>query len=265
MQENIFSRGNDSPTTPLGTRGLEIIAAIDIIEGKCVRLTKGDYSQKKIYNENPFEVAKEFEAAGIKRLHLVDLDGAKEGTVKNWKTLETIASGTSLIIDFSGGIKTENDVQLVFNSGASITAVGSIAVKNKNEFLRWTVKFGKDKFLLGADVSDNKIIVQGWTETTDIKIDDFIEGYLHEGVNQVFCTDVSKDGMLEGPAISLYRHLIKKFPELQLIASGGISSLTELEELKNIGCKGAIIGKALYEGKITLKELKPYLPSYAAN
>lgn len=265
MQENIFSRGNDSPTTPPGTGGLEIIAAIDIIEGKCVRLTKGDYSQKKIYNENPVEVAKEFEEAGIKRLHLVDLDGAKEGTVKNWKTLETIASGTSLIIDFSGGIKTESDVQLVFNSGASITAVGSIAVKNKNEFLRWVIKFGKDKFLLGADVSENKIIVQGWTEITDIEIDDFINGYLSEGVNQVFCTDVSKDGMLGGPAVSLYENLIKKFPELQLIASGGISSLTELEELKNIGCKGAIIGKAIYEGKITLKELKPYLPSYATN
>lgn len=237
---------------------MEIIPAIDIIDGKCVRLTQGDYSQKKVYNEYPLEVAKEFEDAGLKRLHLVDLDGAKNGTVKNWRVLETIAGKTSLIIDFGGGIKTEKDVQIVFDSGAAFVTVGSIAVKGEKEFINWLLKFGADKFLLGADVKNEKIAVAGWQETTDIWVYDFIEKYIQHGVNQVFCTDVSKDGKLEGPAIDLYKNIIEKFPSLFFIASGGVSSIKDLDDLKNAGCKGAIIGKAIYENRISLDEIKRF-------
>ncbi len=178
---------------------MQIIPAIDIIDGKCVRLTEGDYSQKKIYNEHPLEVAKQFEDVGLSRLHLVDLDGAKEGSVKNWKVLETIAGKTSLIIDFGGGIKKENDVEIVFNSGAALATVGSIAVKDETEFVKWLLIFGADKFLLGADVKEEKIAINGWQKKTDIGIYDFIEKYINNGVKQIFCTDVSKDGKLEGP------------------------------------------------------------------
>src|SRR5690242_7557465 len=181
-----------------------IIPAIDIIDGKCVRLTQGDYEQKKIYNEYPLKVAKQFEDIGLKRLHLVDLDGAKAGAVKNWKVLETIAGKTSLIIDFGGGIKQEKDVEIVFNSGAAMATIGSLAVKSKDIFSTWLQQFGADKFLLGADVKDEKIAVSGWLETTDIWIHDFIESYIQQGIQQVFCTDVSKDGMMQGPAINLY-------------------------------------------------------------
>lgn len=232
-----------------------IIPAIDIIDGKCVRLTQGDYSKKKIYNEYPLEVAKKFEDAGLKRLHLVDLDGAKTGAVKNWKVLETIAGKTSLAIDFGGGIKTGKDVQIVFSSGAALATVGSMAVKNENELLKWLLVFGAEKFLLGADVKEEKITVAGWQETTDVWIYDFIEKYIQQGVQQIFCTDVSKDGKLEGPAIELYKSIILKFPDLHFIASGGVSSMNDLEELRNIGCKGVIIGKAIYEGRIVLTEL----------
>lgn len=234
---------------------MQIIPAIDVIDGKCVRLTQGDYSQKKIYNEHPLEVAKQLEDAGLKRLHLVDLDGAKAGTVKNWNVLETIASKTSLSIDFGGGIKREEDVKIVFNSGATMTTVGSIAVKNETEFVRWLLIFGADKFLLGADVKDEKIAVSGWTETTDIWVYDFIQKYMEHGVEQVFCTDVNKDGKLEGPSSELYKNIIAKFPQLHFIASGGISSLKNIEELVEMGCGGVIIGKAIYENKISLKEL----------
>ncbi len=234
---------------------MQIIPAIDVIDGKCVRLTQGDYSQKKIYNEHPLEVAKQFEDAGLKRLHLVDLDGAKAGKVKNWNVLETIASKTSLSIDFGGGIKREEDVKIVFNSGATMTTVGSIAVKNETEFVRWLLIFGADKFLLGADVKDEKIAVSGWTETTDIWVYDFIQKYMEHGVEQVFCTDVNKDGKLEGPSSELYKNIIAKFPQLHFIASGGISSLKNIEELVEMGCGGVIIGKAIYENKISLKEL----------
>jgi phosphoribosylformimino-5-aminoimidazole carboxamide ribotide isomerase len=234
---------------------MEIIPAIDIIDGKCVRLTQGDYGQKKIYNEHPLEVAKQFEDVGLQRLHLVDLDGAKNGAVKNWKVLETLASKTSLIIDFGGGIKKEEDVKIVFNSGAALATVGSLAVKNEEEFVKWLLIFGADKFLLGADVKDEKIAVSGWLETTDIWIYDFIESYIQQGIQQVFCTDVSKDGMLAGPSFDLYKRIIEKFPKLYFIASGGVSSVTDLEQLKEIGCKGAIVGKAIYEGKIGLNEL----------
>ena len=242
-------------SSPLGAEGF-IIPAIDIIDGKCVRLTEGDYSQKKIYNENPFDVALEFEDAGLQRLHLVDLDGAKAGAVKNWKVLETIASKTKLTIDFGGGIKTEKDVEIVFESGAELATVGSIAVKDEALFVSWLQQFGAAKFLLGADVKNEKIAIGGWLETTDVWIYDFIEKYIKHGVQQIFCTDVSKDGKLEGPSIELYKNIILKFPELHFIASGGVASLDDLKQLKDIGCKAAIVGKAIYEGRISPKSLK---------
>ncbi|WP_232372994.1 1-(5-phosphoribosyl)-5-[(5-phosphoribosylamino)methylideneamino]imidazole-4-carboxamide isomerase [Pinibacter aurantiacus] len=235
---------------------MEIIPAIDIIDGKCVRLTQGDYDQKKIYNEHPLEVAKEFEDAGLQRLHLVDLDGAKAGAVKNWKVLETIASKTSLTIDFGGGIKKEEDVKVVFDSGAALATVGSIAVKDEKTFVQWLQKFGAEKFLLGADVKDEKIAVGGWLETTDVWIYDFIEKYINHGVQQIFCTDVSKDGKLEGPSIDLYKNIIAKFPSLHFIASGGVSGSDDVHALREIGCTGVIIGKAIYEGRIAINDLK---------
>jgi phosphoribosylformimino-5-aminoimidazole carboxamide ribotide isomerase len=238
---------------------MQIIPAIDIIDGKCVRLSEGDYSQKKIYNEHPLEVAKQFEDAGLIRLHLVDLDGAKAGAVKNWKVLETIAAKTSLIIDFGGGIKNENDVKIIFNSGAALATVGTIAVKGETEFVKWLLIFGADKFLLGADVKDEKIAINGWIEKTDIWIYDFIEKYIAHGVREIFCTDVSKDGKLEGPSIDLYKNIMAKFPELHFIASGGVSKIKDLEELQTIGCKAAIVGKAIYEGRIKIPDLKIFL------
>ena len=259
VTENKDSSNLNSP--PGGGRqgALEIIPAIDIIDGKCVRLTHGDYNQKKIYNEHPLEVAKQFEGAGIKRLHLVDLDGAKAGVVKNWKVLETIAGKTSMVIDFGGGIKSEKDVQIVFDSGAGFATVGSIAVKDEKTFSEWLVKFGADQFLLGADVKEEKITVSGWTEDTELWVYDFIGKYVQKGMKQVFCTDVSKDGALEGPSTELYKNIVQKFPELRFIASGGVSSIDDVYQLQEIGCKGVIIGKAIYEGRIHLSELKPFL------
>jgi len=257
IKQTIESAQQDKSTslsTPLGAGGF-IIPAIDIIDGKCVRLTQGDYEQKKIYNEHPLEVAKMFEDAGLQRLHLVDLDGAKAGAVKNWKVLETIASKTKLTIDFGGGIKTNSDVDIVFNSGAALATVGSIAVKDKATFVSWLQQYGADKFLLGADVKDEKIAVGGWLETTDVWIYDFIESYVQQGVQQIFCTDVSKDGKLEGPSIELYKHIIEKFPELHFIASGGVATVQDLEVLQEIGCSGVIVGKAIYENRITLKDI----------
>lgn len=233
-----------------------VIPAIDVIDGKCVRLTQGDYSQKKIYNEHPLEVAKQFEDAGLNRLHLVDLDGAKAGAVKNWKVLETIAGKTSLVIDFGGGVKTSKDVTIIFNSGAALATVGSIAIKDEKEFINWLAQFGAGKFLLSADVKNEKIAIHGWQETSDIWVYDFIEKYIQHGIKQIFCTDVSKDGKLEGPSIGLYKNIIEKFPSLDFIASGGVSSMKDLEELEKIGCKGVIVGKAIYENRISLKELK---------
>ena len=235
---------------------MEIIPAIDIIEGKCVRLTQGDYSQKKVYNENPLEVAKEFEDAGLKRLHLVDLDGAKAGQVKNWKVLESLAGKTSLVIDFGGGVKAEKDAQIIFDSGAAMITIGSMAVKDEETFVSWLKKYGTEKFLLGADVKDEKIAVHGWLETTDVWIYDFIQKYTEHGVQQIFCTDVAKDGALQGPSIELYKNIIQKFPELHFIASGGVSNIDDVYQLEEINCKGVIIGKAIYEGRIKLSELK---------
>ncbi|HAI82377.1 MAG TPA: 1-(5-phosphoribosyl)-5-[(5-phosphoribosylamino)methylideneamino]imidazole-4-carboxamide isomerase [Chitinophagaceae bacterium] len=236
-----------------------IIPAIDIIEGKCVRLTQGDYTQKKIYNEHPLEVALQFQDAGIQRLHLVDLDGAKAGAVKNWKVLETLASKTNLVIDFGGGIKQEADVNIVFNSGAALCTIGSLAVKNEALFVQWLQQYGAHKFLLGADVKQEKIAINGWLETTEVWIYDFLENYLQKGIQQVFCTDVSKDGKMEGPAIDLYTNILKKLPTLQLIASGGVANMSDITALAEAGCAGVIIGKAIYEGAITLADLKPFL------
>ena len=238
---------------------IEIIPAIDIIEGKCVRLSQGDYAQKKIYNENPLEVAKQFEDVGIKRLHLVDLDGAKLGKIVNWKVLETIAFQTNLIIDFGGGIKTENAIQAVFESGAKIAAIGSIAVKNPQLFFSWIGTYGSDKILLGADVKNEKIAVNGWIEQTEVSVFDFIKTNIKNGAKNIFCTDISKDGMLEGVSVELYKNIIREFSEINLIASGGVSSIKDIDELNEIGCKGVIIGKAIYEGRISLKDLKKYV------
>jgi phosphoribosylformimino-5-aminoimidazole carboxamide ribotide isomerase len=236
--------------------GLVIIPAIDIIDGKCVRLEQGDYNKISLYHKEPLEVAKKFEDAGLKRLHLVDLDGAREGAVKNWKVLETIAGKTSLVIDFGGGIKTEKDVEIVFDSGSFFATIGSIAVKNEEELVKWLLQFGADKFLLGADVKNEKITVSGWQEETKIWVYDFIQKWIDNEVKQIFCTDVSKDGKLEGPAIDLYENIISKFPGLFFIASGGVSSVDDLKRLEEIGCKGAIVGKAIYESKISLADLK---------
>lgn len=234
---------------------MQIIPAIDIIDGKCVRLTQGDYVQKTIYHSNPLEVAKQFEDAGLQRLHLVDLDGAKAGAIKNWKVLEAITEATSLVVDFGGGIKTEEDLKIVFHSGAAFATIGSLAVKNETLFVEWLQKYGAEKFLLGADVKGEKIAIGGWLETTDIDIYAFIEKYMGYGISQIFCTDVSKDGKLEGPSLELYQRIIHRFPELIFIASGGVATLEDLEELKLIGCCGAIVGKAIYENRITLTEL----------
>jgi phosphoribosylformimino-5-aminoimidazole carboxamide ribotide isomerase len=235
---------------------MEIIPAIDIIDGKCVRLTEGDYNTKKIYNENPLEVALQFEDAGLQRLHLVDLDGAKAGAVKNWKVLEKIAGKTSMVIDFGGGIKSPLDVQIVLGSGATLITVGSIAVKDESMFDTLLTEYAATKFLLGADVKGEKIAINGWTETTDIWVYDFIRKYIDKGIDQIFCTDVSKDGKLEGPSIDLYKNIIEKFPSLHFIASGGVSHIDDVRALADIGCSGVIIGKAIYEGRVSLKELK---------
>jgi phosphoribosylformimino-5-aminoimidazole carboxamide ribotide isomerase len=234
---------------------MEIIPAIDIIDGKCVRLTKGDYAQQKIYNENPVEVAKEFEAAGIKRLHMVDLDGAKAGKIVNLKVLEAVASQTNLVIDFGGGVKKITDVSDIINTGAAIVTIGSLAVKHPEVLEEWLLEFGPDKFLIGADVLDRKIKISGWLVDGGIDIDTFIGKMLALGVRNIFCTDISKDGAMEGPSIDLYKDIMNTHTEIKLIASGGVSNFHDVIELKEIGCSGAIIGKAIYEGTVTLKEL----------
>jgi phosphoribosylformimino-5-aminoimidazole carboxamide ribotide isomerase len=237
---------------------MQIIPAIDIIEGKCVRLTEGDYAQKKIYNEDPLEVAKQFEGVGLMRLHLVDLDGAKAGTVVNWKVLEKIANKTSLEIDFGGGIKTEATLKTVLDTGAAYATIGSLAVKERQTFEQWIEGFGATVFMLGADVFEEKIAVGGWIEKTTIDVYDFIGSYMQKGVTQLFCTDIQKDGKLEGPSIELYKKILQQYPSLQLIASGGVSQLKDLEELRTIGCSAAIVGKAIYENKISLSALSKF-------
>lgn len=236
-----------------------IVPAIDIIDGKCVRLTKGDYTTKIIYNEDPLEVAKEFEANGITHLHLVDLDGAKSGTVVNWQVLENVTHNTSLQVDFSGGIKTKQTAQKCFDLGAQQIAVGSLAVKNQKEFVDWIWAFGEEKLILGADVINEKIAINGWQETSTKSVYDFLDYYFEEGIDYVLCTDVSKDGMLQGPSFELYRNIIEEYPELKLIASGGVSTKDDLLQLKELGCYAAIVGKAFYEGKILMQDLKEFL------
>ncbi len=238
---------------------MKIIPAIDLINGKCVRLTKGDYSTKKIYNENPLEVAKSFENIGIKYLHLVDLDGAKSHAIKNGNVLEELASKTNLRIDFGGGIKTEASVKMAFDLGASQITVGSIAAKNPNLVYKWIEQFGADKIILGADVNDGMIAINGWQESTRFELEEYIKSYIAQGTKSVICTDISKDGMLAGSSIELYQQLLTRFPTLKLIASGGVTSLQELDKLKELGLEGAIIGKAIYENKITLKQLEAYV------
>jgi len=237
---------------------IQVIPAIDLIDGKCVRLTAGDYAQKTTYHENPVAVAQEFEQAGVKRLHLVDLDGAKAGKIINHAVLERIAKHTRLAIDFGGGIKTTEDVQKVIDVGATWATVGSIAAKNKELCTSWIQTFGADKILLGADVKNEYIAVAGWLETTNLHIIDFITYYTALGVQQIFCTDIAKDGMLQGSSVDLYKKILQQFPNLHLIASGGVATLQDIIDLDDIHCKAVIVGKAIYEGRVQLKDLQPY-------
>ena len=236
---------------------MKLIPAIDIIDGKCVRLSKGDYDTKKIYHENPLEIAKEYEAHGIHYLHLVDLDGAKAKAIKNLKTLEMLASQTNLIIDFGGGIKTRESLESAFNAGANQVTIGSVAVENPKLCVELISEFGAEKLILGADCLNRKIKTSGWLTDSDLDVLDFIKSYQLKGLKEVICTDISKDGMLEGPSFELYQEILKK-SEIALIASGGISSMQDLEDLRQLGCSGAIIGKAIYEGKISLQELQKF-------
>lgn len=237
---------------------IEIIPAIDIIDGKCVRLSQGDYDIKKIYNEDPLEVAKMFEDAGIRRLHLVDLDGAKAKRIINRNILEKIATKTSLIIDFGGGVQGDEDIEIAFNSGATMVTGGSIAVRNKALFSNWIIKYGCDKIILGADCKDHKIAVSGWQESTSLDIISFIGDYKKKGVQKVICTDISKDGMLQGPSIDLYKEILSSYKDLYLIASGGVSCFQDILDLETAGIPAVILGKAIYENRVTLKELSSF-------
>ncbi|MFC5683504.1 1-(5-phosphoribosyl)-5-[(5-phosphoribosylamino)methylideneamino]imidazole-4-carboxamide isomerase [Flavobacterium sp. MAHUQ-51] len=240
---------------------MRIIPAIDIIDGKCVRLSKGDYNTKIVYNENPLEVAKEFEAHGIEYLHLVDLDGAKSSRIVNHKILEQIATQTKLKIDFGGGLKADSDLKIAFESGANQITGGSIAVKNRPVFEEWITKFGAEKIILGADANNEKVAVSGWLEESNEDLVPFIQNYQSKGIEYVICTDIAKDGMLQGPSFDLYAKILSQAKGLKLIASGGISTFDELPKLAEIGCEGTIIGKAIYEGRITLKQLEQYIIS----
>ncbi|RFS21090.1 1-(5-phosphoribosyl)-5-[(5-phosphoribosylamino)methylideneamino]imidazole-4-carboxamide isomerase [Chitinophaga silvatica] len=254
-----FIRMEYQVNRPMTSKKFEIIPAIDIIDGKCVRLTQGDYNQQKIYNEHPLEVAKEFEDLGVKRLHLVDLDGAKKGAVVNWKVLENIAGKTNLITDFGGGIKTDKDIDIVFECGAALATIGSVAVKNPEIFFSWVNKYSADKIFLGADVKEEMIAVGGWLETTSLSVFDFLKSNIAAGVTNIFCTDIAKDGLLQGPSTDLYKKILEQFPAINFVASGGVSNIGDVAALQEIGCSGAIIGKAIYEGKISLNELKTFL------
>lgn len=234
---------------------MRIIPAIDIIDGKCVRLTKGDYSTTKIYNENPLEVAKQFEDSGIQYLHMVDLDGAKAKHIVNYKVLEQVASKTNLQIDFGGGIKTNEDCKIAFNSGAQQITAGSIAVSDKAQVLQWIAKYGAEKIILGADCRDKKIATHGWTNTSTLNVIDFIKDYEQAGILSVICTDIAKDGMLAGTSEMLYKDIMQQ-TTINLIASGGVASIDDAYALKEMGCEGVIIGKAIYEGRITMKQLE---------
>ncbi|MCB6231504.1 1-(5-phosphoribosyl)-5-[(5-phosphoribosylamino)methylideneamino]imidazole-4-carboxamide isomerase [Flavobacterium psychrophilum] len=238
---------------------MRIIPAIDIIDGKCVRLSKGDYNTKIIYNENPLEVAKKFEAHGVQYLHLVDLDGAKSSQIINYKILEKIASQTALKIDFGGGLKSDNDLRIAFESGANQITGGSIAIKNPNVFNEWIIKYGADKIILGADANNEKVAISGWLEESKEELIPFIQNYQNQGIKYVICTDIAKDGMLAGPSFNLYAKILSETKGIKLIASGGISTFDELPKLAQLGCEGTIIGKAIYENRITLKQLENFI------
>lgn len=238
---------------------IEIIPAIDLIDGKCVRLSQGDYSQKTIYNENPLEVAKMFADAGIRRLHLVDLDGAKAHHIVNHNVLEKIATQTNLVVDFGGGLKSDNDLRIAFECGAQMVTGGSIAVRNPEVFSSWIEKFGAEKIILGADVKNEKIAVGGWIETTDIELIPFVQKFMQQGISKVICTDISKDGMLQGTSIELYKKMLYSEPEMYLIASGGVSSINDIVLLEEFSVPAVIIGKAIYEGNIQLKDLEVFI------
>ena len=234
---------------------MKIIPAIDIINGKCVRLTKGDYTQQKVYSESPVEVAKQFAGAGFKRLHIVDLDGAKAGVIMNMAVLENIAASVDMVIDFGGGVKKITDVEDILNAGASMVTIGSLAVKHPEVLEEWLMEFGADKFLIGADVLNENVKISGWLQDGDINIFDFVGKLIGVGATNIFCTDISKDGMMQGPSIELYKKIMEQHPEINLTASGGVSNIDDVKRLKEIGCSGVIIGKAIYENLVTLDEL----------
>lgn len=238
---------------------ISIIPAIDILGGKCVRLRQGDYNQKTVYNENPLEVARMFEDAGIKRLHLVDLDGAKAGHIINYKVLGTLSGKTSLEIDFGGGLKTTDDLRIAFENGARMVTGGSIAVKNRETFTGWLKEYGAEKIILGADARDKMVAVSGWLEATELPVLDFIGTYVAEGIQKVISTDIARDGMLSGPAFDLYKDILEQYPGIELIASGGIASMKDIEKLEEMGVPGVITGKAIYENRISLKEIQSFI------
>ncbi|MDR2469163.1 MAG: 1-(5-phosphoribosyl)-5-[(5-phosphoribosylamino)methylideneamino]imidazole-4-carboxamide isomerase [Tannerella sp.] len=234
---------------------IELIPAIDLIDGKCVRLTQGDYNSKKIYNADPLDVAKSFEDHGVRRLHVVDLDGARAGHIINYRVLERLAMRTTLVIDFGGGLKSDSDLETAFACGAQMVTGGSIAVKEPDIFMDWLQRYGSEKIILGADVRGNRIAVNGWHETTDIELMPFLEAYRRRGIVKTICTDIDRDGMLEGPATALYLSIRHALPDVYLIASGGVGSVNDIERLNEAGIPAVIFGKALYEGRITLKDL----------
>lgn len=237
---------------------IELIPAIDIIDGKCVRLSQGDYGRRKEYNERPLEVAKRLEGAGIRRLHVVDLDGAVSSHIVNYRSLEEIASHTSLIVDFGGGLKTDDDLRIAFECGASMITGGSIAVKDPETFCRWLQTYGTERIILGADAKEKKVAVSGWKENSDLELLPFISDYVEKGISKVICTDISKDGMLQGPAVELYQEILEQHPTLHLIASGGVGSSDDIRRLQDAGVPAVIFGKAMYEGHITLEELEMF-------
>lgn len=238
---------------------MDIIPAIDLIEGKCVRLSQGDYDKKTVYNNDPLEVALAFEDNGMTRLHLVDLDGAKAQHIVNYKVLERITSKTSLIVDFGGGLKSDDDLRIAFECGAAMVTGGSIAVKSRDKFESWLKQYGGERIILGADVKDKKIAVTGWTESTQLDLMPFLDEYTQKGVKKVICTDISRDGMLTGPSIELYKDIMSRFPDMYLVASGGVSSVKDLYELSEAGIPAVVFGKAFYEGRITFKELSEFI------
>jgi len=238
---------------------IEIIPAIDILEGRCVRLEQGDYRLRKVYDKDPLNVAKGYEQAGVRRLHMVDLDGAREGRVINWKIAEQVALHTALTLDFGGGIKRTEDLRIVYDSGAAMAVIGSVAVRDRDLFLQWLGTYGSDRIILGADVKNKLIAVSAWDEVTSLDLLPFLASYREEGVSQVLCTDISKDGMLTGPSLELYSEMIAALPDMKVIASGGVSSAKDIRDLEEAGIPAVIIGKALYEGRITLVELKQFI------